>query len=217
MVHDPGSSLDLGTFIAYVLPGYVIEGLLLLIWDTAYFFFTGQLYVIPGDIGAGGLAVAVIILTVLAYVIGLVLDTVAHPLAYRSEMAAKDVAYSTAVTQLQSLVRNEEARTILTSNVSGSGGHGTSQRDRFIDAMFYRLASSEVWGRQNWHWAFYEAVRNFELLALPASAVLTFDVVLRSLVSSEAKLGSLNSVSMYGIAVPVVAIALAVKIGRAHV
>lgn len=62
---------------------------------------------------------------------------------------------------------------------NASDESGTTRRDRFIDAMFYRLASGEVWGRQNWHWVFYEAVRNLALLLVPATMIVTFYAMLR--------------------------------------
>jgi hypothetical protein len=44
----------------------------------------------------------------------------------------------------------------------------------FVDAIFYKMATSEVWGRNNWWWSFYEAARQLNTLTRPRYIWLIF-------------------------------------------
>lgn len=178
MVKEPGSSFDFGTFIAYLVPGNII----LLIWfclcDALNILSTRQHLLASVTWGIPEVTLLVGVVTFGAYLFGLLLDLVAHPITLPNEMNIKKAAYTKAVADFNKLAKHARIRELLTSFEDNKKQQDNSQRDLFIDALYYRLASSNIWSRQNWHWAFYEFARQMNLLLIPAVVVLSFYVTL---------------------------------------
>lgn len=178
MINEPGASLDLGTFISYLLPGYLLEALCFCVVDSVVIMTNGKSLLSNAHWGTGTVAVGVILLSILSYLLGLVLDTVAHPRAYDDEMCAKDAAYTNAIGELGPLLPLSPVSAIMVAPRSESEPLGGSQRDRLIDALFYRLATPQIWARQNAQWAFYEALRNLGMLLTYMVAIPAFYITM---------------------------------------
>jgi len=192
MTNDPGSRLDFGTFIAYLMPGYILAFLLFCLGDITTVLISGRSLIFGASTwGLVEITLATIISVPISYFLGLVLDAVAHPLTLQSELRAKEDAYKDAIeqfrellnVQLKGILQGKEIEPFLSTLSTSSSDLAT--RDFFIDMMFYRLASSEVWARQSWHWSFYEMLRQLGLLFVPATAIISFYIVLLIEVSTS--------------------------------
>ncbi len=212
MVNDPGSSFDLGTFIVFLLPGYIWEFLIFCIFDTAVILWTGKSLISSLHPDVGSVAVSLIVLTALGYVIGFVMDTLEHPRADKDEMHAKDAAYTDAINDLCPLVKNAEMKAVLLAQRDQGEKIGSARRDRFLDAMFYRLATSEVWSRQNTHWAFYEALRNLVSLLKYMATIPAFYIALL-IIATQTQVSSVTStVDILSVSLPALGVALAAAV-----
>jgi len=121
--------------------------------------------------------------------LGLILDNIAHPISLQSELSAKESAYKEALDLFQGLLNEhftamlsdpEIKSFLMTFNTSSNN---LASCTFFIDMMFYRLASPEVWGRQNWMWSFYELSRQLTLLLIPVTVVIGFYATLLIMIS----------------------------------
>jgi len=212
MVNDPGSSFDLGTFIAFLLPGYIWEFLIFCVFDTAVILWTGKSLISSLHPDVGFVAVSLIVLTALGYVIGFVMDTLEHPRADKDEMHAKDAAYTDAINDLGPLVKNAEMKAILLAQRDQGEKVESARRDRFLDAMFYRLATSEVWSRQNTHWAFYEALRNLVSLLKYMATIPAFYIALLIIATQTQAFSVTSTVDILSVSLPALGVALAAAV-----
>ena len=176
MIGNPGAKFDFGTLIAYLIPGYIIEFSVFCMLDSLQIIFSNVSLI--GNINWGVVEVVIsgTLLTVLAYILGLLLDMVAHPITLHNEIRQKNEAYRAAAIQFKGFINDREISNIL--HASDSDKADVEKRNLFIDSMFYRFASPEIWARQNWHWAFYEFTRQMYLLCVPVAAVSGFYIPL---------------------------------------
>ena len=172
MLSDPGSKFDFGTLIAYLIPGYIAELILFALIDTLKILIHKVSFLDQVMWDTITVALVGAILTVLAYVLGLMLDMVAHPVTLKNELTQKNVAYQRSSANFRDFLKNTAIKNILHS--AEGDILDTAKRDLFIDSMYYRLATPEIWARQNWHWAFYEFSRQMYLLCIPVSSILAF-------------------------------------------
>lgn len=183
MVSEPGSRLDFGTFIAYLIPGYILELLMFCIGDAIHTFITGKSFLTTVSWGATEIAAVSALLTLISYILGLLLDNIAHPLTLKNELRIKRMAYEEAVEQFKGLVKSDEVNKILYASKNDPAD--LNKRTLFIDSLFYRLSSPEIWARQNWHWAFYEFSRQVRLLFVPVVFAVSFYVTLVVVISTS--------------------------------
>lgn len=172
MIGDPGSKFDFGTLIAYLIPGYLAEFFLFALIDTTSILVYKESLLSEATWDLVTVAIAGALLSIIGYILGLFLDLIAHPITLSNELKLKDSAYKLSVNNFKSFIKNSEIRNILYS--SEGDILDTSRRDLLIDSMYYRLATPEIWSRQNWHWAFYEFSRQMYLLSVPLAAVSAF-------------------------------------------
>lgn len=174
MIGEPGSKLDFSTFISYILPGYILEYCFYAILDIVNIYFHANkpltsMFPQPG-VAVATFTVAASLL--LAYFLGLVLDFWAHTEKNlgRLEQNKKTEAYESVLGSLKHLVDQQKLEGLFGKTAEGSADDAAKAGDKvkkFIDAMFYRLATEEIWARQNWSWAFYESSRQLCLLVFP--------------------------------------------------
>src|SRR5947209_10690212 len=105
MTNDPGSRLDFGTFMAYLMPGYILAFLLFCLGDITAVLISGRSLIFRASTwGLAEITLATIISVLISYFLGLVLDAVAHPLTLQSELRAKEDAYKDAIEQFRELL-----------------------------------------------------------------------------------------------------------------
>lgn len=200
MVREPGAQLDFGTFIAYLLPGYLVEILLFCLIDTISII-VWRYSLVPeiAELARPDALEMIIFLVVTglgAYFLGLVLDVVGHYIAWSSEADSKRIAYSHAIADFEEFVvefPSDPLKRVLASSSRDPSKEDWSfwhrvrslfesrkvepytpnPRGAFIDSMYYQVASPQLWARQNWHWAFYEFSRQGWILCWPTALVLT--------------------------------------------
>lgn len=223
MVREPGAQLDFGTFIAYLLPGYLLEVLLFCVIDTISII--AWRYSLVPEIAklAKPDALEMIIFLVVtglgAYFLGLVLDVVGHYIARPSEADSKNSAYGQAIADFEEFAVEFPSDPL--QRVLKSPGKGPSKEDwsfwhrvrslftsrraeaytpdprgAFIDSMYYQLASPQVWARQNWHWAFYEFSRQGWVLCWPTALVLTAYAL-----AAIVRLSSMSTIEKVGLSI----------------
>lgn len=174
MISNPGSKFDFGTLIAYLIPGYILEFIAFCTVDSIYLLTLKKSLWPEINWSIAETALAFGALTILAYIFGLILDMFAHPLTQENELRMKNIAYEKAVNQFRGFIKNKAINNILIAAEKNTSD--TEKRNLFIDSMFYRLATPEIWERQNWHWAFYEFSRQMCLLCIPTTTVAVFYV-----------------------------------------
>lgn len=176
MIGEPGSKLDFGTFIAYVLPGYLIEVCIFVLVDVvSYLKFNKLLITRIPELGIGRATVLIVVSLLVAYFFGLVLDICAHPYYEEEEAAEREKIYDETFAQFKGLIGVEDIKQVLmTTNAENT----FSNLRVFIESMFYRIATPELWARQNWSWSFYEASRQLNLLIVPLTLSSAFDASL---------------------------------------
>jgi hypothetical protein len=185
--NEPGSRLEFGTLIAYILPGYIVEFCVFSALDLLNMFFGSGASVLSRllTLGAAGAAILVGGSGLLAYFLGLIMDICAHRVFGDEETELKYETYRDAVGRLRCLIKVRDLYDFVdfvSTNPSKSDVvekiDEKKQRDCevLIDALFYRVATAEIWARQNWSWSFYEASRQLSFLLTP----LTFFVGLYS-------------------------------------
>jgi hypothetical protein len=144
MDSDPGSKLDFSTFIAYLLPGYIIAfyffsflDLLYLLqgyWDYLNHFSDGTLspdgplpplhksLILPfTSLDTGKAALLVAVSLVIAYFAGLVFDICAHTRTLEDELRHKRSAYQDSFRRFSSLLKNESLKTYLNAAAVNAG------------------------------------------------------------------------------------------------
>jgi hypothetical protein len=187
MLSDPGSKFDFGTLIAYLIPGYIAEFVLFAFIDSIKILLYKVSFLDQVSWDAVTAALAGALLTLLAYMLGLILDMMAHPITLKNELKQKNLAYQRSASNFRGILKNAEIKNMLRS--SKDDILDTAKRDLFIDSMYYRLATPEIWARQNWHWAFYEFSRQMHLLCIPASSISAFYATLLVSFKTFPKLG----------------------------
>ena len=165
---EPGERLDLSTLIAYLLPGLLVQVVIFALVDSYNVVVRGN-SAIPGILSTGtaGLAGLGVVIVVVGYFFGLIIDLYAHTFTGGYEDRFKSEAYSEVIGPFRELL-GETLQNILVDNTSQAVG----KRNVFIDTMFYHYATSQHWERQNWSWSFYEAARNLVILFLPITLIL---------------------------------------------
>jgi hypothetical protein len=168
---QPGEKFDLTTFIAYLLPGLLVQVLIYLLCDSIYQLITHSssisriLSVEAAKIGVLGIAVLIV-----GYLLGLLVDVCGHISSESYEAEKKTVTYTQVIENLQRTSK-ELPQEIVVDDESPSL---IQKRNTFIDAMFYHYATVSQWSRLNWCWAFYESSRNLVNLFIPSCSLISF-------------------------------------------
>jgi len=144
MDSDPGSKLDFSTFIAYLLPGYIIAFYFLSFLDLLYilhgyweylnYFGDGvlspdgplppvhkSLFLPLTSLDTGKAALLIAVSLVIAYFAGLVFDICAHTRTLKEELRHKRTAYQDSFQRFSSLLRNESLKTYLNAAAVNAG------------------------------------------------------------------------------------------------
>lgn len=158
MIGDPGSKFDFGTFVAYLIPGLLVEFVLLFAFDGIKIIITRHSIFYQLSLDLADTAAIVTIMAFLGYFLGLILDMIAHPLTLNDEIAEKERAYSDVLSQFSGITDNPQV-VVIVSNIQDR-----DKRKVFIDSLSYRVSNEQNWARQNWHWAFYEFNRQIHML-----------------------------------------------------
>lgn len=181
MTGEPGSKLDFSTFISYILPGYILGFCFYSIFDIFNIYLhTGRPVAVQVKLpGAASTALIIAASALLAYFLGLMLDALAHTSKsnQRLEDNHKAAAYINTTKYLVELVVETRIQSLLSKSLLDADNNVTEDYrkvEKFIDAMFYRLATAEVWARHNWSWAFYEATRQLTWLLVPFFFVVAY-------------------------------------------
>ncbi len=165
-MNEPGKSIDLSTFIAYLLPGILVQVLLLALIDGGYLItLRGSNLPALLSMDVAKLAGLGIVATILGYFLGLLLDLYAHVVTTKFEEDCKNEGYKETIERLTDTL-DGFPKDLLT-------GESLEKRNAFIDTMFYHYATSAQWSRQNWSWSFYEASRDLTILFLPGIFILS--------------------------------------------
>jgi hypothetical protein len=168
---EPGKKLDFSTFIAYLLPGFLVQVVIFALVDSFNVVVSGRSFV-PGILSLQEpllLAGLSAVMAIAGYFLGLIIDLYAHHFTGAYENRYKNDAYSEVIEPFREMM-DETLRGILVDDSS----QAVSYRNTFIDMMFYHYATPQHWARQNWSWSFYEAARNLVILFLPIMLVLPF-------------------------------------------
>jgi hypothetical protein len=158
---------DLATFIAYLLPGLLVQMLLFMLCDTMHTVIKHSSSIVvllsadAAKIGVFGIAVLIV-----GYLWGFLVDVYGHSSSANSdrEQKQKTRAYTEVINCFQSR-RKDLPQELIASHFPAG--------DTFIDTMFYHYATASHWARLKWLWAFYEATRNFVALAIPLYFIIS--------------------------------------------
>ena len=155
---------DLATFIAYLLPGLLVQMLLFMLCDTVHTMIRHSSSIVvllsadAAKIGVFGIAVLIV-----GYLWGFLVDVCGHSFSANSDREQKRRAYTEVIDYFQSR-QKDLPQELIASDVPA--------REAFIDTMFYHYATVSHWSRLKWLWAFYEATRNFVILAIPLCFII---------------------------------------------
>lgn len=168
---QPGEKIDLSTFIAYLLPGFIVQLIIFSLLDSVYYIVNRASLVsailsmaVPHLLAVGAA------LIVLGYFLGLLIDLYSHTFTVQYETDRKNEAYQEVISDLQEIIKKTSHSELL----KGDTQDAIKKRNTYIDTMFYHYATPSQWLRQNWSWSFYEAARDLVILFLPTVFFLSF-------------------------------------------
>jgi len=183
---QPGEKIDLSTFIAYLLPGFIVESLVFALADSLNLIVSRKsllINIVFND--AARLVVLGAVLVILGYFLGVLIDMYAHVFTGKYENARKNEAYQDVVKDLGGYVKDRKLKLLLLEQKDNS----YRTRNTFIDAMYYQYATSNHWSRQNWSWSFYEASRNLVILFMPTFLIWSLYISVATMIGFSIETG----------------------------